>query len=128
MRLMQLWEDDFPLSKDFTRRELNKFMETVSDLPMHVREDMYNKLSEQVVKHEFENIVMRIQRMITITWYQISNVSFKIMQNHIDEIIERYKEPDAEYSVSYLEDFDEKYIQIVQRVPGYKLMVNRIYF
>ena len=128
MRLMQLWEDDFPLSKDFTRRELNKFMETVSDLPMHVREDMYNKLSEQVVKHEFENMVMRIQRMITITWYQISNVSFKIMQNHIDEIIERYKEPDAEYSVSYLEDFDEKYIQIVQRVPGYKLMVNRIYF
>ena len=128
MRLMQLWEDDFPLSKDFTRRELNKFMETVSNLPMHVREDMYNKLSEQAVKHEFENMVMRIQRMITITWYQISNVSFKIMQNHIDEIIERYKEPDAEYSVSYLEDFDEKYIQIVQRVPGYKLMVNRIYF
>lgn len=116
------------MSKDFTRRELNKFMETVSDLPMHVREDMYNKLSEQAVKHEFENMIMRIQRMITITWYQISNVSLKIMQNHIDEIIERYKEPDAEYSVSYLEDFDEKYIQIVQRVPGYKLMVNRIYF
>lgn len=128
MRLMQLWEDDFPLSKDFTRRELNKFMETVSDLPMHIREDMYNKLSEQAVKHEFENMVMRIQRMITITWYQISNVSLKIMQNHIDEIIERYKEPDTEYSVSYLEDFNEKYIQIVQRVPGYKLMVNRIYF
>lgn len=125
---MQLWEDDFPLSKDFTRRELNNFMETVSDLPMHIREDMYNKLSEQAVKHELENMVMRIQRMITITWYQISNVSLKIMQNHIDEIIERYKEPDTEYSVSYLEDFNEKYIQIVQRVPGYKLMVNRIYF
>ena len=125
---MQLWEDDFPLSKDFTRRELNNFMETVSDLPMHIREDMYNKLSEQAVKHELENMVMRIQRMITITWYQISNVSLKIMQNHIDEIIEKYKEPDTEYSVSYLEDFDEKYIQIVQRVPGHKLMVNRIYF
>lgn len=128
MHLTQLWEDDFPLSKDFTRRELNNFMETVSDLPINIREDMYYKLSNQAVRHELENIVMRIQRMITTSWYQISDVNLKIMQNHIDEIIERYKEPDAEYSVSYLEDFNEKYIQIVQHVPGHKPMINMIFF
>lgn len=126
MRLMQIWEDDFSLSKNFTRRELNKFMETVSDLPMHIKEDMYNKLSEQAVKHEFENIVMIIQRIIITSWHQISNNNLKALHNHIDETIEQYKEPDAEYSVNYLEDFDETYIQIIQRVPGHKLMVNRI--
>ena len=61
MRAMKIWDDDFVLSEKYDRKELNQFMNTVSDLPMYVQSEIYDKLVDNAIKNEGFKILRRIQ-------------------------------------------------------------------
>lgn len=61
MRAMKIWDDDFVLSAKYDRRELNQFMNTISDLPMYIQSEIYDKLVDNAIKNEGFKILRRIQ-------------------------------------------------------------------